>query len=203
MNTRVKNYLLQMLNQFIPVVLGVYLGIVASNWNENRVQQAQQQEFINNLYLELEANKVKITQTLAYRQTILAEARRLSNELSRDTLDARFWSVGGWNLVPGWHGLAIPTLESSVYQTGLATNLLEGLDFNIINGIARTYNYQTDYKLSAQKRVFDELTDLGYNINTQQALNAIEPWTDVIYYEQEVIARYDEALPQLAALQRE
>lgn len=42
--SKVKNYFLQMLNQFIPVILGVYLSIVASNWNTERVRVADQKE---------------------------------------------------------------------------------------------------------------------------------------------------------------
>lgn len=67
---KVKNYVLQMLNQFIPIVLGVYVGILASNWNSNRVRIAEQKEFLNNLDLEIQSNRSKLEEALSYRQTI-------------------------------------------------------------------------------------------------------------------------------------
>jgi hypothetical protein len=51
---------LSMLAQLIPVAVGVYLGIVASDWNTERKQKATQKEFLNNLYLEMLSNKSKI-----------------------------------------------------------------------------------------------------------------------------------------------
>lgn len=203
MNIGVKKYLLQMLNQFIPVILGVYLGIVASNWNESRVKRAEQQEFISNLHQELEANKSKIESTLKYRQGILNESRQLAGSLSSDTLEANFWAMGGFSLIPSWQGTNIPTLERSVYQTGLATNLMNGLEFAIINTVARTYNYQDSYNSFAQKLIFDKIINLEDRIKTRQVLNKFEAWYDVAITEEALVEQYNNALSHLDTLQHD
>ena len=192
-----------MLNQFIPVILGVYLGIVASNWNESRVKRAEQQEFISNLRQELEANKSKIESTLTYRQSILSESRQLASNLSSDILDTNFWSTGGFSLIPGWQGANIPTLERSVYQTGLATNLMTGLKFDVINTIARTYNYQDSYNSIAQKLVLDKIINLEDEIKTRQVLNKFEAWYDVVITEEALMEQYNNALSHLDTLQHD
>lgn len=87
---KVKNYLLQMLNQFIPVALGVYLGIVLSNWNVESVQLAEQKEFVNNLYLEIQANKIKLEEASSYRQTIFLSAKKVRQELDQKIMQANF-----------------------------------------------------------------------------------------------------------------
>ena len=200
---KVKNYVLQMLNQFIPIVLGVYVGILASNWNSNRVRIAEQKEFLNNLDLEIQSNRSKLEEALSYRQTIFLSAKKVRQELDQKTMEANFWSVGHWTLLPDWEGLKMPTLENSVYQSAVMTNALSGLDFKVINTIARSYNYQEDYKVWAQKLIFDNLTQLGSDVKTVEALNKLELWNDVIFKEKELIEQYDQALNELSKLNYE
>lgn len=183
-----------MLNQFIPVVLGVYLGIVASNWNENRTKKAEQKEFIQNLYLEVEANQTKIKEAMAYRQAIFSSARKVRQELDQNILQANFWSVGHWNLLPEWKGIHVPTLESSVYQSGVMGNTLSGLDFQLINSIARVYNQQEDYQMWVERLILDKVSQFGSEIKTVEALGSIERWHDVINKEKELLHQYEQTL---------
>ena len=90
-----------MLNQFIPVILGVFLGILGSNWNTDRVQDAEQEEFVRNLYLELQSNKSKMEESLVYRKSIYSSAKKVRQELDPKILEAKFWSVGHWKHLPG------------------------------------------------------------------------------------------------------
>ncbi|MDQ3393395.1 MAG: hypothetical protein M3512_04700 [Bacteroidota bacterium] len=99
-----KNYLLNMLNQFIPVVLGVYLGIVASNWNTNRIQKVEQLKFINNLNLEISENKNKLEKIIDYREDIVLKAKKVRQRIDKPAMEAQFWSVGQWSLLPWWKG---------------------------------------------------------------------------------------------------
>lgn len=200
---KVKNYLWNLFNQFIPVVLGVYIGIVASNWNENRLKKAEQTEFMKNLALEIQANKSKLEEVLTYQEAILISARKARQELDPNILESQFWSVGHWNLLPGWEGLRIPTLENSVQQTGITTNALSGLDFKIINTIARTYNYQEDYKVYSKRLIFDNLTQLSSEAKTAEVLAKLESWQDVINQEHSLIKYYDTALEELHKLNDE
>lgn len=200
---KIKDYFLQMLNQFIPVILGVYLGIVASNWNNERVQIAEQKEFVQNLYLEMQANKAKIEESLAYRKAIFLSAKKARQSLEKEILEAQFWSVGHWKHLPGWEGVKISTLENSVYHTGIMTNALSGLDFKIINSIARSYNHQEDYKTWAQRYILDHLEQMPDEIKTFDALKKIEAWYDVIGKEEELISQYQQTLEDLKTLYHE
>lgn len=194
---KVKNYLFNQLNQFIPVVLGVYIGIVASNWNENRVKKAEQDEFLKNLTLEIQANKSKLEESAAYRELIFLSGEKRRKELEPNVLTAGFWSAGGWNIVPGWEGLKIPTLENSVHQSGIMTNALSGLDFKLINTIARSYNHQEEYKVYAQKLILDNLTQLEGQVKTIEVLNKLGVWHDVMNMEQDLLKQYDQTLEEL------
>jgi hypothetical protein len=200
---KVKSYLFNLFNQFIPVVLGVYVGIVASNWNANSIKKAEQNEFVMNLALEIQANMSKLEETLAYQETIILSAGKVRQELDQKTMEAAFWTVGHFNMTPGWEGLKIPTLESSVHQAGIMTNALSGLDFKVINTIARSYNYQEEYKVYAQKLIFDNLTQLDGQVKTAEVLNELEVWHDVRNFGQELLRQYDQTLKELRDLKNE
>jgi len=57
-----------------------------------------------------------------------------------------FFKHGGFQQLPVWKGVRIPPLERSVYDTGVNSNLLSGLDFKTANRIGRIYNLQNEYK---------------------------------------------------------
>lgn len=195
-----KNYILQMLNQFIPVVLGVYLGIVASNLNSDRLQKAEQKKFINNLYLEIRENKNKLEKIVGYREDMVLKAKKVRQRIDKPAMEANFWSVGNWSLLPGWKGAQIPTLESSVYQSGIFINAFSGLDFNVINTIANTYNLQEDYRAVAQKLIFDNLIQMEADVKTVEVLNKIEVWGEIIENEKNLINHYEQTLGGLKEL---
>lgn len=197
---KAKNYSFQMLNQFIPVVLGVYIGIVASNWNAERVRKEEQKVFVNNLYLELQSNKSKMEEIMLYRKEIYSTAKSVRENLDPEILTAKFWSVGHWTLIPNWEGLKTPTLESSVYQTGIMTNALYGMDFKDISSIASIYNKQDDYRIWVDKLIIDNITQLSIDIKTWEALVKIEAWHDIIAKEEELINQYEDTIENLQNL---
>lgn len=192
-----KDHLLGLLNQFIPVVLGVYVGILASNWNDKRVQKAEQKEFIENLKQEIGANKAELEKAVAYQKEILQAARKVRQDLDREVLESEFWNAGHFKLIPGWQGLNIPRLENSVHTSGIMINAMAGMEFRNINSISRTYNHQEDYKRYAQRLIFDNLTQLENQVRTVEVFNKLEVWQDVIYMGEELVEQYQQTLEQL------
>jgi hypothetical protein len=192
-----KRFLVNQLNQFIPVVLGVYIGILASNWNENRVRRAEQQEYIENLKLEIQANKLKIEETIDYQEAILKSSRQVRKELDQKTLETTFWTTGHWNLIPGWEGLKIPSLENAVHQSGIMTNSFSEMEFPIIHTISRSYNHQENYEMLAQRLILDNLSQMDNQVKTAEALNKLEWWQDIVFLGNELIAQYNATLREL------
>ena len=90
--------------------------------------------------------------------------------------------------------MKIPTLENSVYQSGTMTNALSGLDFKVINSIARSYNYQEEYKLWTERKILNKLDEIPSDATTFEALFMIESWHDVIAIEQNLIKQYEQTL---------
>jgi hypothetical protein len=192
----------QMAGELLLVAVGVYLGIVSSNYNEERKEVRRQGEFLQTLALEIAANKQKLQRALAYREKIFSTTTLLRKRLPPDTLRARFWAVGGFQLIEGWQGVTIPSLEKSVYESGLITNTLSGLDFKTINAIAQVYSSQEEYKELARLFITDKIIGMDEEITTQQMLNTMQWWWDVISIERDLSKKYQVALTQLKQKQQ-
>ncbi len=191
-----------MAGELLLVAVGVYLGIVSSNYNEERKEVRRQGEFLQTLALEIAANKQKLQRALAYREKIFSTTTLLRKRLPPDTLRARFWAVGGFQLIEGWQGVTIPSLEKSVYESGLITNTLSGLDFKTINAIAQVYSSQEEYKELARLFITDKIIGMDEEITTQQMLNTMQWWWDVISIERDLSKKYQVALTQLKQKQQ-
>jgi hypothetical protein len=194
----VGKHLLIMFGQLIPVAVGVYLGIVASDWNTERKQRAAQKEFLNNIQLELLSNKLKLEKSVLYHASIVATADSLQKVLSPEVLNQRFWSAGGWKLIENWKGVEVPTLENSVYQSGIIGNTLAGLDFKTINKIAQVYNYQDEYKPLAQKLFTDKIVNLN-DESTYYVLGNFGWLHSLVISEKELLHQYEISLMHLKA----
>lgn len=196
-SNEIKKTVLKMLGELLFVTVGIYLGIVASNWNEQRKQVQKQRDFLQTLCLEIAANNHKLNQTLAYREKILATSNQLRQQLSKNKLGANFWSSGGFQQIKGWQGVFLPPLENSVYQSGLISNTLSELDFETINAIAQVYSNQEEYKLWGRTLIIDKLISMNDEVTTQAVLSNLQFWNDVIVSEKELIKKYQIALKQL------
>lgn len=52
--------------QIIPVMIGVYLGFIVSNWSETNKTNSQTELIRKNIVAEIKSNKSKIKQVLEY-----------------------------------------------------------------------------------------------------------------------------------------
>ncbi|MDJ1468027.1 hypothetical protein [Xanthocytophaga flava] len=193
----IKEGLVKLLGELVLITAGVYLGLVASNWNEQHNETIKQKDFLKNLSMEIDSNQQKLQQSLAYREHVLKTSQALYHTLGKDRLQAGFWKSGGFQLISGWKGIYIPPLENSVYQSGLISNTLHGLDFETIHAIAQVYNYQEEYKLWTRTLIFDKVTNIDNRINTAEALSLFQPWADIIGVEKSLMRRYSSAKTQL------
>ena len=156
--------------QLIPVAVGVYLGILAGNCNENRMHQNQQNELLKNISLELKSNKEKLDVAYAYHMEIGEVADSILNNSPKEKLEQRFFENEGFFGIPGWRGVMIPPLEQSVFDSGIISNLMSGMDFKSLNKISKTYNQQKQYKEYCQV-ITQKFISTDVNVTTRFILN--------------------------------
>lgn len=123
----------ELLLQIIPVMIGVYLGFVVSNWSERSQKRQQTQVLVENLLSEIETNQQTIGRVMDYHKTVLDSSIHYTHPGQKIEKPTFFV------------GLRIMKLNNSVYQTGIQTGIINELPLEKIQAINRVYTIQKDY----------------------------------------------------------
>lgn len=123
----------ELLFQIIPVMIGVYLGFIASNWAANKQKKHQSEVLINNLLSEIETNENKLKGVVDYHVMLRDSSRFYSNAQNR-IRQANFFK-----------GTRIMKLTNSAYNTGIQTGVINELQIDKIQAINQLYTIQNDY----------------------------------------------------------
>ena len=70
--------------EFVLLVLGVFLGIQVANWNEARIQAAQERSYLQELRNEIQANIQQIEYRKAYYRIVLESGAAAAEFLRQD-----------------------------------------------------------------------------------------------------------------------
>ena len=182
-----KKKLGELLLQIIPVMIGVYLGFVISNWSENKKIKSQVSLFKINLKAEIENNKNRIQDVIEYHKVV-----RDSSQYYRQvklTKMPRFFA-----------GVRTSALSNSAFESGIQTGLINGLPFKDIQSLNYVYTIQDSYN------DFSTLLLAGLiNSDFPEDENGLKKlykylsisMTDVVIKEKELIEKYDDLLKQL------
>ena len=169
--------------QIIPVMIGVYLGFVVSNWAEGNKRNQQVEVFIQNLYSEIESNEKKINNVFAYHKMLRDSSRYLSN-FANGTRKPTFFQ-----------GTRTLKLTSSAYNTGIQTGIINNLKIDQIQEINQLYTLQNDYN-EFGSMLLSGLINLDFD-NTPESILKVARFlsismTDVVIKEQDLLEGYNE-----------
>jgi len=122
-------------NQIIPVMIGVYLGFALNNYGENRKVKKQKATFEKMLFNEITGNLENVTKSLPYHLNFKKDIDSLSKE------EAVFDAFDNYVIT----GLRLPRLNSGAYDTGVQTGIFGTFDLNFVQLINRLYTTQNAY----------------------------------------------------------
>jgi len=118
-----KKKISELILQIIPVMIGVYLGFVVSNWGDQQKRKSQSIVFVINIKNEIEINNDKLQSVIDYHK-ILRDSSRfyLSNS-----------SIKPLTKPPNFfRGIQTSTLIESAYNTGNQTGIISEFEMNKI-----------------------------------------------------------------------
>lgn len=128
MKQKIKNLFIQI----IPVMIGVYLGFLISDWSENQKLIKQRQILIASMLSEIETNQQNLAKLIDYHRMLLDSSRFYAkSEISLQQS----------NFIKGTRMTKLP---NSAYNTGIQTGIINELPITTIQLINRLYTFQND-----------------------------------------------------------
>jgi hypothetical protein len=133
--SKIKSALLSGLLQILPVMFGVYLGFALNNFSEQKKTDRQKNVYEQMLKNEIQDNLEEIKKASIYHDKITKDFRTIANSKDIKT-DFNDYTMTG--LRPGM-------VNSSAYNTGIQTGIIQEFDLKIIQNLNKLYNYQRKY----------------------------------------------------------
>lgn len=129
---KVKQHLGNLALQIIPVMIGVYLGFVVSDWSSDRQLRAKTSTVKETITAEVNENKNRVVSILCY------------HEMLRDS--SRYYlQVKKYQMPSFFRGVNQLTLNNSAFETAIQTGLLNELPFSEIQALNNVYTNQKSY----------------------------------------------------------
>lgn len=183
-----KKKTIDLILQIIPVMIGVYLGFVISNWGEDRKKEKQSEVFVNNLISEINLNKAKLQSVIDYHKILRDSSRFYINNQATHSLSTQ---------PDFFKGIRTETLLESAYNTGIQTGIISELDLNRVQTLNQLYAYQQEYN-EYIKITLAGLINMDFD-NDEKSIKKIllfisVSMTDIIIKEQLLIDSYDNIL---------
>lgn len=120
--------------EIIPVMIGVFLGFMVSNWAESRKKTSQKKVLTTNIISEITENKKKIENVIEYHAMLRDSSRYYSNNFQSGQ-SINFFS-----------GVSTASLTSSAFETGIQTGLINEFSLDELREINELYTRQHSYE---------------------------------------------------------
>ena len=133
-----RGFLATLLVEFLSVALGVFLGLLANEWRENKAHQERARLALAQVREELKSNREILARYHQNNEAVLAALEKGAGKKGKEGMKA-----GRLNYIPALH------LESSCWETLLSTGALDYLDLRTIRKFSSVYSAQKVYRESS------------------------------------------------------
>lgn len=190
----------ELLLQSLLIFLSVFLGIVASNWNEEKKEKNKTDIFLNNYKQEIEHNKKLLEQSAIYHKKLSGLTDSLFEEATRKSPGLTIGEFGPLNAVKGWKGLGIGSLEQSVYESAVVGGIFEHLSMDVLTRISKLNAIQKEYIRFTQS-ISDRLLAMGTTTQLVDFYIIIDILgNDLRYLEEKIVDIQSETLLEIEAI---
>lgn len=184
--TEIWNVTKQLIFQTIPVIIGVYLGLIANEFSQNRKEQERSKVLKERIWNEINENRTVLEQVLPYHKMLM------------DSSNALLISWDG-NSIPEkpnyWRGFSTSKLKESAYQTALLTGALTNFSVEEIEIISKIYTKQSGFNDFITQSIHNlsnkDMTKEEERISVISFINMAT--TDLFYIENELLIYYSNA----------
>lgn len=177
-----KKKITELIIQIVPVMIGVYLGFVVSNWGDLKKRKNQKVVFIKIIKNEIKHNKEKLENIVDYHKILRDSSMFYLNNFSINKPPAFF------------RGIQTSALLESAYDIGNQTGIISEFEMDNILVLNQLYSTQKEYneyiKIALAGIINSDFNGKEESIRKILQFVAIS-MTDIVYKEEYLIAEYD------------
>ncbi len=161
-----KNRFSEYFIQLLLVVVGVFLGILASEWNASKNLENDQKKVLENIKLEIETNLKIIQGAQENRKKFNKSLDSLYPLLSKDLLKENLFDRDFNERFPNWRGIGDGQLSNAMFEMAKFSNMLSNMDIDIAAELSKTYAVQealNNTRNTFLKKFFDFNSEAKYS----------------------------------------
>jgi hypothetical protein len=180
------------------IAVGVFLALLANNWNENREHRARATAALHNFLGETETNRAAVQKERTYHETLARELAAFlhSNEpLTQERLTKEVHFTGVHPIV----------FEHTAWDLALATQALSYMEPELAFSISKVYTQQNAFQTLQSSFLASAFTPASMASDNPKGLAiALRTYLgDVNSQEPLIISTYDKVIPEIkSALDR-
>ncbi len=157
-----KSKILEYFIQLLIVIIGVFLGMLVTDWNSDQKMARDRAALLKSIKSEIEANKASIEGNWANRRPFFKSLDSLYNHLNKEIRRERFLDRGWGERLPNWQGFGSGKLSNSMFETAKYSNVLPGMDLKLLQQLSKTYNLQQN-TVELRKTMMEKFFNIGTN----------------------------------------
>lgn len=189
--TSLKNLLLQVL----PIMFGVYLGLVANNWNENRKNKRMEKEILSKMIVEIKSNQAQINNIVDYHKMLLDSSAFFFKNWNTETYSKPAYQSDQSKSI--WRGTRTGKLKNTTFDVAIASGAFSNLNIELMTLLSELNRAQQGYDHVASLYL-QKVIDLSPEQSVMTYLTFINSFASDIYYmERDLLALYENALERI------
>lgn len=152
--------------QLMLVVVGVFLGLLASDWSNSKQLKNNQDEVLQNIKLEIESNIAIVERAQKNRQRFNKSLDSIYPLLTKDVLNELLFDKNFGERFPNWRGVGNGQLSNAMFEMAKYSNLLSGMDIQVASQLSKTYAVQEGHDKAREtflNKFFDFNSKTTYN----------------------------------------
>lgn len=182
----------KILLDLIPVAIGVYVGLLVSNWNDNKKTDEITQNTIKRVQREINLNQQSILDAVRYHNMIRDTIKTIDqNNLPADARVFKFW-----------RGINMPRLHKSAFETVKQTGIANTINPDILEQLNKLYTLQdsyNDFSKTASQSLYN--IDFTKEDASRRMLTFISmSMSDIYYFEQGLNLQFERTLKTIDSL---
>lgn len=193
-------FLSNALLQIIPVMIGVFLGLWANNWSEDRKQIKMETQVLQRIKQDIESNKKQLENVIDYHRSLSDSVKVIMEKGDFEILQKTRLEIGRDNPYSIWEGTRTGRLRDAGYQTAIVTGVLAELDFEMVSLLSEIHQDELNYANMSNNYL---QTAINMDVETRlidQILFVNSFSIDITYVEEDLIRLYDLTLEKMKAI---